>query len=82
MEAQNDAFEIKTLTTEEIETLQVDSALRLIGEYSTHLNTIRKQISEATIELGRAKMKLDILKNDKQTIVEMIRALKTIADRA
>lgn len=72
-------IEFATLTPEEIETLQVDSALRLIGTYTTTLTELNKQIRQATIELGTARTKLDFLKNDKATVVEMLRALKVIA---
>lgn len=72
-------IEFKTLSNEEIETLQVDSALRLIGQYTVVLTELNKQIREATLQLGKAKTTLDFLKNDKATIIELIRALKVIA---
>lgn len=75
-------MQIKTLTTQEIETLQVDAALRLIGEYSTQLTVINQKISQAIMALGKAKIKLDCLKNDKDTLIEMVRALKVIIERA
>lgn len=71
-------MEIKTLTHEEIQTLQVDAALRLIGEYTTQLVSLSNEIGQAIMELGKAKYKLDGLKNDKQTLVEMMRSLKVI----
>lgn len=74
-------MEIKKLTSEEIQTLQNDAALRLIGEYSNLLADVNQSISQAIIKLGNAKIELDCLKNDKQTLVEMIRALKVIAER-
>ena len=73
-------IEFKTLTHTEIETLQVDQALRLIGEYTIHQITIRNEIFERTLALGKVRAELDALKNDKSTIIEMTRALKTIAD--
>ncbi len=75
-------LEIKTLTDEEIQTLQVDSALRLVGEYTVLLSRLNKQIGQAIIDLGRAKTNLDTLKNDKGTIIEMLRSLKVICERA
>jgi len=58
----------------------VDQALRLIGEYTVHQITIRNQIFERIMSLGKIKGELDALKNDKSTITEMMRALKTIAE--
>jgi hypothetical protein len=75
-------LEIKTLTPEEIQTLQVDSALRLVGEYTVLLSRLNKQIGQAIIDVGRAKTNLDTLKNDKGTIIEMLRSLKVICERA
>jgi len=54
--------------------------LRLIGEYTIHQITIRNEIFERTLALGKVRAELDALKNDKSTIIEMTRALKTIAD--
>lgn len=75
-------MEIKTLTSEEIQTLQVDAALRLIGEYSTHLYSINKSIRDAIVQVGHAKIELDSLRNDKQTLIEMIRALKVVVQNS
>ncbi len=73
---------IKTLSNEEIETLQVDSALRLIGEYSKQLVEVNQAISQSSIRLGQAKIELDSLKNDKLTLIELLRSMKVIAQRA
>ena len=82
-------MEFKTLTPEEIETLQVDQALRLVGEYTVVLSKSNREISEAIKGLGQAKNSvndassvLQQARNDKQTIVEMLRALKVICERA
>lgn len=75
-------MEIKTLTPEEIQTLQVDQALRLIGEYTVILSRLNREIGEAIIQLGQAKTKLDQFKNDKSTLVELLRSLKVICERA
>jgi len=80
--ADNGKITIKTLTPQEIETLQVDAALRLIGNYSTQLTKINQAISQATIKVGRARIELDCLKNDKSTLIELTRALKIICERA
>jgi len=74
--------EFKTLTPEEIETLQVDAALRLIGEYTVILSKMNMQIGQAIGKVGQAKLELDQLKNDKQTLIEMLRGLKVLVERA
>lgn len=75
-------IEIKTLTAEQIETLQVDEALRLLGKNTVHLTYINNEIRKAILDLGQARIKLDQLKQDKDTIIEINRALKTITERA
>ena len=75
-------MELKTLTPEEIQTLQVDAALRLIGEYTVLLSCLNKEIGEAIIGKGQAEIKLQGLRNDKQTLIEMLRSLKVICERA
>jgi hypothetical protein len=75
-------MQIKTLTPEEIQTLQVDSALRLIGEYTVILSNLNQEIGQAIIDVGQAQIKLQQLKNDKQTLIEMLRSLKVICERA
>jgi len=75
-------IEIKTLTPEEIETLQVDAALRLIGENTVLLTRVNRQIGEAIVARGKADMELQQVKNDKQTLVELLRALKVLCERA
>jgi hypothetical protein len=75
-------MEFKTLTPIEIETLQVDAALRLIGEYTVILSNLGQEIGQAIIEKGQAEIKLQGLRNDKQTLIEMLRSLKVICERA
>lgn len=75
-------MKIKTLTHEEIQTLQKDAALRLIGEHTKTLSQINHNISQALLAVGKARIDLERHKNDKQTLVEMIRALKTMVDAA
>jgi hypothetical protein len=77
-----DKVEFKTLSPEEIQTLEVDAALRLIGEYTVLLSRMGRQIGEAIIEKGKAEVDLSILRNDKQTLIEMLRGLKVICERA
>ena len=75
-------MKIQTLTPDEIQSLQVDSALRLLGTYSAQLVEVNQEISNAIIELGQAKMRVDRLKSDKLTLVELMRAMKVIIERA
>ncbi len=82
-------MEFKVLTPEEIQTLQVDAALRLVGEYTVILSKSNREISDAILNLGQAKnavndatSRLQQARNDKQTIIEMLRSLKVICERA
>lgn len=75
-------MKIPRLSKEEIQTLQVDAALRLIGELTNGLADLNQDIGEALIEKGKAETKLAGLRNDKQTIIEMLRSLKVIASNA
>ena len=74
--------EFKVLTPEEIQSLEVDAALRLIGEYSALLARYGHKIGEAIIAKGKAEIELNQLKNDKQTLIEMLRGLKVICERS
>ncbi len=75
-------MKIETLTDNEIETLQVDAALRLIGKYGKQLNHVNHLLSNAIMQLGNARLMVDRIKNDKQLLIESIRALKIIVERA
>lgn len=70
---------VKALTTEEIQSLQVDAALRLMGENTRAMAEISAELGQALIELGQAKLKVDTLKEDKRTIIEINKALGAIA---
>jgi hypothetical protein len=70
--------DIPKLTKEEIQTLQVDAALRLMGELTTTLTELNADLGFAISELGNARVKVEKLKADKQTCVEILRALKVI----
>ena len=71
-------MDIPKLTKEEIQTLQVDAALRLMGELTTTLTELNADLGFAISELGNARVKVEKLKADKQTCVEILRALKVI----
>ena len=69
---------IKVLTPEERQTLQVDAALRLQAENTAVMAELSDEIGQALIELGQAKLKLDRLKEEKRTIIEIQKALAMI----
>lgn len=75
-------MKITRLTNEEIQTLQVDAALRLIGELTNSLADLNQETGEAIVAKGKAEIVLAGLRNDKQTIIEMLRSLKVIASSA
>jgi hypothetical protein len=78
----DETIEIPNLTQDEIQTLQVDAALRLIGQNTVLLTRLNRQIGQALIEKGQADIKLSKLKEDKKTLIELQRALKVIAEKA
>ena len=69
-------YKIETLTNTEIQSLQIDAAMRLVGKHSVILTQLNNDISQAIIAKGKADIALQTLKNDKSTIIELIRALK------
>ena len=71
-------MKIQKLTKEEIETLQVDAVLRLLGGFTNQLIDLNAEISQAIIARGRVDIKLQQLKNDKQSLVEICRNIKVM----
>ena len=76
------AIKLPTLTPREINTLQVDAALRLVGQYSTLLVQANEEVTTCLIKYGKAKINLECAKERKKTIGELIRALKVVASNA
>lgn len=76
------AYNIPKLKPKEIETLQVDAALRMIGTLASIMVDINTELGCAIGELGQARVKVEKLKADKQTVVELNRALKVIVQVA
>lgn len=70
--------EIKTLTTEEIQTLQVDQALKLLGEHTQIRLDLNTELSEALIEFGRVKLKIAKINEDIKTIQQIDKNLAMI----
>jgi hypothetical protein len=71
-------YKIPKLTRNEIETLQVDAAMRTMGNLSNSLVEINQELGLAISDLGQARVKVEKLKADKQTVVELMRALKVL----
>ncbi len=71
-------IKIKQLKPEEIRDLDVAAAQRVIAENSLILNEINNRLFTATRKLGEARIEVDQLKNDKSTIIEIMRALKSV----
>lgn len=74
-----DKYDITSLSHEEVEQLQVDQALRIMGLIDRALTELNKEMYQANAEYYEAKRKLDDLKNTKSLLVERARNLKAIA---
>ena len=75
-------YTIPRLTKEEIQSIQVDSAMRLLGELTNTITDINCELGLAISVLGNARVNVEKLKADKQTVVELMRALKVIVQGA
>jgi len=73
-------YKIQTLSSKEIQELQVDQALRIIGTNSQALIEVNNLIGQAIVKKSKADMELQQLKNDKSVIVEINRALKVMCN--
>jgi len=73
-----DKYDITSLSHEEVEQLQVDQALRIMGLIDRALTELNKEMYQANAEYYEAKRKLDDLKNTKSLLVERARNLKSI----
>ena len=72
-------YNVIALTTEQIQSLQVDQALRIMGMIDSALAELNREMYAANAEYYDAKRKLDDLKNTKSLLVERARNLKAIA---
>ena len=77
-----DKYDFAALAPEEINTLQVDAALRTMGAIDAALHQINLDLYEANIEYYDAKKELDSLKHIKSTLIERARNLKAIVNSA
>ena len=66
------------LTSQEIATLQVEQALRILEENSNLLADIESELFDSIAEYGKWRIKVEQLKSLKSTITEMNRALKAL----
>lgn len=69
---------IEALTDEQIQSLQVDQALRIMGMIDQALCELNKELYTANAAYYEAKRNLDDLKNTKSLLVERARNLKAI----
>jgi hypothetical protein len=69
---------INKLTPQEIQELNVHAAQRILAENTNILNDINNALFIATQKLGEARIEVEQLKNAKNTIVEINRALKAM----
>lgn len=74
--------DVKPLTPEEANTLQVDAALRKMGELDEALYQLNLEIAQAEKKYFEAKRDLEILKQTKSIIIERSRNLKAIVQNA
>ena len=77
-----DKYDITALTSEEIQELQVDKAMRIMGMIDSALAELNKEMYMANAEYYEAKRKLDDLKNTKSLLVERARNLKAFVNSA
>lgn len=77
-----DKYNIASLTDEEIQTLQVEQALRILGQIDQAFTALNAELFEANAAFYEAKKRLDSLKYIKTTLVERARNLKAIIQHA
>ena len=73
-------YKIQKLTSQEIQELSFDRALRIIEENTNTLGDIEAELFDEIGHLGKHKIAVDQLKSLKVTIIEMNRALKTVVE--
>jgi len=71
-------MEIQKLTPEEIQTLQVEAAQRILALNVNILAEANNELFLALRELGEARIKVEQIKNKKSTVIEQNRALKAV----
>lgn len=71
-------FDIQPLTVEEIQSLQVDAAMRRVLENVNHLIGINFALNDALHDMFKAKARVEELKQTKNTLVEVNRGLRVV----
>jgi len=71
-------IEIKKLTPQEIQELNVHAAQRILAENSNILVDIGNALFIASQQLGEARIKVEQLKHYKDVVTEQNRALKSV----
>jgi len=69
---------IKKLTSEEIQELNVHAAQRLMLENTNMLIDLEGELFNASRQLGEARIKVEQLKSYKSAIIETNRAIKAV----
>lgn len=76
------ASRIKHLSDDEVQSLQVDAALRCLGENNNILSEINTELVGAMQEELYAKTKVMQLKETKRALIQQLKTLSVIAARA
>ena len=71
-------YSIKPLSNEEMMLLSAQESQQRLQENTDLLAQLNNDLLVATDELGKARIKVEMLKNTKNTLIEMNRALKEI----
>lgn len=69
---------IQRLTSQQIQELQLDEAMRVIEKNVNNLADIEKALFDVIAELGKWRIKVEQLKSYKAMVIEQNRALKTV----
>lgn len=75
-------MEIKSLTTEEIQSLQYDAAARLLLEHSNLMITIVRELQIANKARLEAQIKVEECKNNLRVLKQNMTAFQTICRTA
>jgi len=71
-------YKINKLTSQEIQELSLDRALRVIEDNTNLLSDIESELYNEIGEAGKHNIRVTQLKSLKSTITEMLRALKSV----
>ncbi len=71
-------YSIQKLTTQEIQELKYDAAMRIIEQNTNTLMDIENELFNEIGELGKHRIAVEQLKSLKSTIIEQNRGLKAV----